>query len=172
MIKYLLPKVENEESVRIFTEKFLNGELEPFLMSESIPEVLKNENGVSKIVKDNFKDIVFDVTKDVLVVFHVEWCGFCKTLMPEIEEIGRELKDHKDIVIGKILMSANDLPINLNISPIKAYPTIRIYKKGTNDSVEFVAKDKPANKESVLEFIKKECDLNELNKENMNDEGV
>jgi protein disulfide-isomerase A1 len=75
--KFLYSGDYSVDSIKVFGEKFLAGELLPYLKSESIPE--KNDGNVKIVVSDTFHDIVLDETKDVLL--EVRFCMVCQTLM-------------------------------------------------------------------------------------------
>ena len=66
----------NAKSVGSFVEKFVKGKLDPSIKSEPIPE--QQEGTVTVIVAHNYKEVVMDDKKDVLVEFYAPWCGHCK----------------------------------------------------------------------------------------------
>lgn len=161
--KYLLGGSLSNEKIDQFIEAYLSDTLQPFVISEELPSDAEreNESGLRKIVMHNFKDVVLDTTKDVLVVFHVDWCGVCKIFMPELNALAFALKKAgaTDIVVSEMLMSKNDLPTDVKIAPIYKYPTIRLYKKGTKEAKEFNNDKTVATAELVLEFLRKECEV-------------
>ena len=66
----------SEKHVGEFVQDYVDGKIEPSVKSEPIPE--KQEGPVTVIVAKNYKDIVLDDKKDVLVEFYAPWCGHCK----------------------------------------------------------------------------------------------
>ena len=69
------PKI-SEKHVGQFVQDYVDGKIEPSVKSEPIPE--KQEGPVTVIVAKNYKDIVLNDKKDVLVEFYAPWCGHCK----------------------------------------------------------------------------------------------
>ena len=65
-----------EKDVGTFVQSFVDGKIEPSVKSEPIPE--KQEGPVQVVVAHNYKDIVLDDEKDVLIEFYAPWCGHCK----------------------------------------------------------------------------------------------
>ena len=65
-----------EKEIGAFVDGFVSGKIEPSIKSEPIPE--KQDGPVTVVVAHNYKDIVLDDSKDVLVEFYAPWCGHCK----------------------------------------------------------------------------------------------
>jgi protein disulfide-isomerase A1 len=119
-----------EKDIGKFVEDFLAGKVDPSIKSEPIPE--SNDGPVTVIVAKNYKDIVIDNDKDVLVEFYAPWCGHCKALAPKYEELGQlyaspELS--KLVTIAKVDATANDVP-----DEIQGFPTIKLFAAGKKDA--------------------------------------
>ncbi len=73
---YPQDKKLNAKDIAKFAQDFVDGKVEPSIKSEPVPE--KNDGPVTVIVAHNYKEVVMDDTKDVLVEFYAPWCGHCK----------------------------------------------------------------------------------------------
>ena len=86
----------------------------------------------------NFDEVVFDKAKNVLVEFYAPWCGHCKALSPVWDELAEKLKDKEDIVIAKMDATINEL----SHTRVRSFPTIKLFKKETNEMAEYNGESK------------------------------
>lgn len=134
------------ESVRTFVQDVLDGKLKQSLLSQDLPEDW-DKHPVKVLVNKNFDEVVFDKEKDVLVEFYAPWCGHCKQLAPIYDELAEKYKDRSNVVVAKIDATANEL----EHTKVLSFPTIKLYKKGSNEVVEY-------NGERTLEGLSKFLD--------------
>ncbi len=76
-------------------------------------------------MKNNFNNILQSETP-VLIDFHADWCGPCKTLAPILKEVKKELK--ASIKIIKI-----DVDKNQSLAAkyqVRGVPTMMLFKNG------------------------------------------
>ncbi|KAL8982191.1 MAG: hypothetical protein Q9177_005345 [Variospora cf. flavescens] len=118
-----------EKDIGAFVQDFVDGKIDPSVKSEPIPE--KQEGAVQVVVAHNYKDVVMEQDKDVLLEFYAPWCGHCKALAPKYEELAEmyTAKYSSQVVIAKVDATANDIP-----DEISGFPTIKLFPAGAKDS--------------------------------------
>jgi len=91
----------------------------------------EGEEASGELVRD-LKPTEFDTFtaikgKLVLVDFHADWCGPCKTLAPKLKTVAEE--HDGEVIIGKINVDdAKNLAARLGVSGI---PDVRMFRNGT-----------------------------------------
>ena len=79
-----------------------------------------------EITDKNFKEVVLDSDKAVLVDFWAPWCAPCRVIAPIVDELYTELEGKA--VIGKVNVDDNsESSVNFGVRNI---PTLLIFKNG------------------------------------------
>ncbi|KAI4178301.1 MAG: hypothetical protein L6R41_008445 [Letrouitia leprolyta] len=159
-----------EKDIGTFVQDFVDGKIEPSVKSEPIPE--KQEGPVQVVVAHNYKDIVIDEDKDVLLEFYAPWCGHCKALAPKYEELAEMYTSNpsynSQVIIAKVDATANDVP-----DEISGFPTIKLFPAGSKDSPIVYSGSRTI--EDLANFVKEngkyKVDVYEGKKDNETEEG-
>ena len=148
MEKFMFNGTATKENINEFVNKFLEKDLEPYLISESIPQDLY-EDHVRVLVGKNFKEIVSDEENDVLVTFYTPECPDCEKFIPVYNKLAKKLSDVKGLIVAKINVEANELD---NVS-LRKFPTIRLYPIGQKKAhIDYLGETK---EKDMLTFLEK-----------------
>ena len=91
-----------------------------------------------EITKENFKEMVLENKKTVLLDFWASWCGPCRMLSPIVDEIAEE---HDELQVGKVNVDEQEeLAAQFGVQSI---PSLFVFKNGeiTNKSVGAIPKN-------------------------------
>ena len=80
---------------------------------------------VNKVNNANFKSMVLENPKPVLVDFYADWCGPCKMLAPLVEQVAAESNDYDVYKLN--VDEAPELAANFGVMSI---PTLIVFKNG------------------------------------------
>ena len=102
----------SKRSLVEFIKNFTTRSLPRFLKSKSIPvtsgSCLSNRNRsvicVPELSSETFAPIVLDSSKDVIVMYYAQWCGFCSTIAHIYLEVARLFIDVNDIVFARFVI--------------------------------------------------------------------
>ena len=152
VIKFLSGNLQKfkcpNEDIEKCLDEYKSDKLQAYYKSEAIPET--NNDPVKVIVGNNFKELVLDSDKHVLLEAYAPWCGHCKTLAPIWEEVGQALAGNSKILLVKVDSTENEIP---GVS-VQGFPTLKFYKAGQKDTpIDFAGE---RTKEGIIGFLKEQ----------------
>ena len=113
-----------------FLSSYFDGSL-PKQRSQPIPSKEENEGkSVKKIVNYNFEDVIFNPSKDVVVLFYQSNCDYCPDARPLFEETSKRLPYVESLVFAEFDQTFNDVP---EFAEIRMYPTIALFPLDSKD---------------------------------------
>ncbi|EPY51700.1 protein disulfide isomerase [Schizosaccharomyces cryophilus OY26] len=128
---------------------------------DSLTQFVSEKTGVKKLKKNafpssvveldsaSFDKIVMDDTKDVLVEFYADWCGYCKRLAPTYEKLASVFKNEPNVEIAKV---NGDIYADIGMKhQVASFPTIKLFQKGRKDKPDAYNGDRSL--ESLTDYL-------------------
>jgi thioredoxin 1 len=79
---------------------------------------------IASVNQDNFKKVVLESEKPVLVDFWAPWCGPCKAVSPVVEELAQEYSSKA----GFAKVNVDEAPLVASTYGIMSIPTLIVFK--------------------------------------------
>ena len=102
-----------------------------------------------EVTDANFREIVLQSKKPVLVDFWAPWCGPCRMISPIIDEIGQEYANS----LTTVKLNTDENLQTASEYGITSIPALYIFKDGKVAKTIIGARPKPALLEELKEFI-------------------
>jgi len=121
-----------------------------------LASVIGESRAVVDLTPDNF-DTVIDGSNPAFIEFFAPWCGHCKNLAPEYEQVGQAFAPFKSsVVVAKVDCDAHgDLCSRFQVS---GYPTLKWFPQGEVTNPEQYSGGRTAD--DITSFIKGKTGLN------------
>ena len=118
-----------------FLHNFQDNKLTRYVKSQPpFEKVAKPGDGkIIELTGNTFRDVVFDENLHVLVALYAPWCGYCKALMPELEDLASHFKGDDRVAIAMMDATQNEMPTGYHI---QGYPTVYFAPKHNKVSPE------------------------------------
>ncbi|CAI5496900.1 unnamed protein product, partial [Closterium sp. Naga37s-1] len=110
------------EDIEAFARELAADRLEPYYLSDPIPE--KNDGPVLTVVGKNFKHIVMDRTKDVLLKIDVDHCDDCIDLHPTFKKLALKFSDAPSLAFPRMNAHAVFFPSSLAFPLLPSNPSL------------------------------------------------
>ncbi|XP_063049904.1 protein disulfide-isomerase [Engraulis encrasicolus] len=129
-----------------FIDEYLQGKAKRRLQSEPVPEGW-DAQPVKELVGLNFDPVAFNDKNNVLVLFYAPWSEESRALFPLWEELARRYRNHDNVVIARIDVTANDV----NLLMMERHPTIKLFPALYAQRV--IPYDGERNADALVEFM-------------------
>ncbi|KAK7337696.1 hypothetical protein VNO77_18281 [Canavalia gladiata] len=115
---------------------------------------LASANDVVVLTQDSFEN---EVGKDrgALIKFYAPWCGHCKRLAPDYEQLGTSFRKIKSVLIGKV--DCDEHKSLCSKYGVSGYPTIKWFPKGSLEPKKY---EGARTAEALAAFVNMEAGTN------------
>lgn len=102
-----------------------------------------------KVSDATFDEEVLGAGRPVLVDFHADWCGPCRTMAPFLEDLAEESRDR--LTVAKLNVDEN--PATTLRYHVQGLPTLMLFKDGSPVASQVGALPKARLKAWVANFV-------------------
>lgn len=153
-IIYSMKEEFSFENVQSFVEDYIAGKLQGKQVDKPPPRPPRElDVGDSKVIEateDNFQEEVMATDANVMLEFYAPWCGHCKSLKPEYEELAERFAGDDKVDIVAYNAADQQVPSGFQV---KSYPTLVFLRAG--DKSQPLPYDGPRTADDMEKFIKK-----------------
>lgn len=136
-------------AVESHLQKILDGTTLPSFNSGPIPDH-DTEGPVKTVVHDNFREVVLNPKKDVVIKLFAHWCQACKRLAPVFDALATQLSSvNETLMITRMDLEKNDQPQDVHLE-FHTIPAIFIFPAGNKTPAKYEGNYTLA---SIVEFI-------------------
>ncbi|CAD8072035.1 unnamed protein product [Paramecium sonneborni] len=107
-----------------------------------------NNGIVITVTSETFQDIVIKSKQHVLVKFYAPWCGHCKNMAKEYEELAQLYRGNGNVLIAEMDWTQHQV----GVVSISGFPTVILFYKDGN-SVEQIKYNKQRQAREMKQFI-------------------
>lgn len=129
------------------------------LRSEAAPNAEEAMDGASEIVVGStFEEKVRRPDKDVVLLVHAPWCGFCRKFMPVWDEFAQKVSKIEHLAVAKMDGDRNSSPDPDNFV-WAMFPTILYVRAGEQAPSVFKSSKSERTVERLIEFVREYSSL-------------
>jgi protein disulfide-isomerase-like protein len=92
---------------------------------------------------------VFSSTKPTMVLFYAPWCGHCKTMKPEYEQLRKKYMKNPNKNV--VMINCDDHKEVASKAGVQGFPTLRLYKNPKDD--KYVDYEGPRTADAIESYL-------------------
>jgi protein disulfide-isomerase A6 len=123
-----------------------------------------SSSGAVQLTKENFEEEISG--KNAFVKFFAPWCGHCKAMKPDWDELGSDYAGSSSVLIGDVDCTSPESEDLCSKYGVQGYPTLKYFQDGNIDKpIDYSSgRDLDSLKEFVAKELEIACSVNDTSK--------